>query len=95
MQTRCRGREVGKKASRLTTETVQRTALPLQCIDNIERSHSLALGVLSVCDCIANHTLQESLEDSTRLFVDHCERTRQMRLIVRVADGDAYWQRYA
>jgi hypothetical protein len=45
--------------------------LPLESIDNIERGDSLALGVLSVGDSIANDTLEEGLEDTTGLFVDH------------------------
>ena len=47
------------------------TSLSLQGVDNIERSDSLALGVLSVGDSITNDTLEEGLEDTTGLFVDH------------------------
>lgn len=57
----------------LTTETVQGTALALQSIDDIERGDGLALGVLSVGDSITNDTLEEGLQNTTSLFVDHCE----------------------
>jgi hypothetical protein len=34
--------------------------------------------VLCVCDCIANNTFQEGLENTPRLLVDHCSK-RQYR----------------
>jgi hypothetical protein len=57
----------------LTTETIQSTALALQSVDDIERSDGLALGVLSVGDGITDDTLEEGLQNTTGLFVDHCE----------------------
>lgn len=45
--------------------------MTLQGVDNVERSDSLALGVLSVGDGITDDTLEEGLEDTTGLFVDH------------------------
>lgn len=45
----------------LTTETVESAALALQSIDDIERGDGLALGVLSVGDCITDDTLEEGL----------------------------------
>ena len=59
-------------SGRLTTETVEGTSLSLQGVDDIERCDSLALGVLSVGDGITDDTLEEGLEDSTGLLVDHC-----------------------
>jgi hypothetical protein len=56
---------------RLTTETVEGTALPLERVDDVEGGDSLALGVLSVGDGVADDTLEEGLEDTTCLFVDH------------------------
>jgi len=56
---------------RLTTETVESTALTLECVDDIERSNSLALGVLSVGNSIANDSLEEGLENTASLLVDH------------------------
>jgi hypothetical protein len=71
----------------LSTETVEGTALALESVDDIEGGNSLAwkelalsvfdlswmltLGVLSVCDGITNDTLEEGLENTTGLFVDH------------------------
>jgi hypothetical protein len=55
----------------LTTETVEGAALSLESVDDIERCDSLALGVLSVGDGITNDTLEEGLENTTGLLVDH------------------------
>jgi hypothetical protein len=60
---------------RLTTETVQSAALSLEGIHNIERSDCLALGVLSVCDCVSDNTFEEGLQNTSSLLVDHW-RTR-------------------
>jgi hypothetical protein len=57
----------------LTTETIQSTALALQSVDDIKRSDGLALGVLSVGDSITDDTLEEGLQNTTGLFVDHCD----------------------
>jgi len=80
METRCRGSEVGRM-NHLTTETVQGTTLPLQRVDDIEGSDSLALCVLSVCDRIADNTFEEGLEDTTCFFVDHYGKTRQLSIM--------------
>jgi len=55
-----------------TYETVESSALALERIDDIQRRDSLALGVLSVCDGIADDTLKEGLKNTTGLLVDHC-----------------------
>lgn len=47
------------------------TSLSLESIDNIERSHGLAFGVFSICDSITNDALEESLQNTACLFVDH------------------------
>jgi hypothetical protein len=59
------------RTTNLTTETVESAALSLESIDNIEGGDSLALGVLSVCDGIADNTLKEGLQNTSGLFVDH------------------------
>jgi hypothetical protein len=64
---------VMRRVRSLTTETIQSTALALQSIDDIEGGDGLALGVLSVCDSIADDALEEGLQNTTGLFVDHCE----------------------
>jgi hypothetical protein len=62
--------QLAKRRS-LTTKTVQGTALSLESVDNIEGCDRLALGVFSVCDCISDDALEERLEDTTGLFIDH------------------------
>ena len=57
--------------TRLTTESVEGTALSLQCVDNIERGNGLALGVLGVGDGITDDALKEGLQDTASLLVDH------------------------
>ena len=60
------------RAQSLTTETIEGAALALEGVDNIERGDSLALGVLRVGDRVTDDTLEEGLENTTRLLVDHC-----------------------
>ena len=55
----------------LATETVQGTALALEGVDDVERGDGLALGVLGVGDGVTNNGLEEGLEDTAGLFVDH------------------------
>jgi hypothetical protein len=62
-----------ERERRLTTETVEGTALALESVDNVEGGDGLALGVLSVGDSIANDALEEGLQDTTGLLVDHCD----------------------
>ena len=75
------------------------TALSLEGIDNIEGGDGLALGVLGVGDGVANDTLEEGLENTTRLFVDHCKQDALVgifrdtwRMLWTV---ETYWLRYA
>lgn len=64
------------------------TSLSLESIDNIERGDGLTLGMFGVCDSVANDTLEEGLQNTTGLFVDHC----RIGLIkcVRDAEGSTY-----
>ena len=50
---------IEEETRRLATETVEGTALSLECVDNVERSDCLSLGVLSVCNCVADDTSRE------------------------------------
>jgi hypothetical protein len=65
------GHERVKTTMRLSTETVQSAALSLQSIHNIEGGDGFSLGVFSVGDGVTDNTLEESLEDTTGLFIDH------------------------
>jgi len=68
------GRRWGSEVwEHLTTETIKGTALSLESVDNIEGGDGLALGVLSIGDGITNDTLEEGLQDTTGLLVDHCD----------------------
>ena len=65
------GLSVGVDEDNLTTETVEGTSLALKSVDDVERGDGLALGVLSVGDGVTDDTLEEGLEDTTGLLVDH------------------------
>ena len=68
--------------------------MSLQGVDNIERGNSLALGVLSVCDSIADDTFKEGLENTSGFFVDHCFDASDT-VARRGAEGRTHWLRYA
>jgi len=59
----------------LTTETIEGTALSLQCVDDIEGSDGLALGVFGIGNSITDDTLEEGLQNTTSLFIDHGRNT--------------------
>ena len=61
-------------ARHLATEAVEGTALALESVDNVEGGDGLALGVFGVGDGVTDDTLEEGLEDTTGLLVDHCWR---------------------
>lgn len=78
---------------RLTAEAVQGAALSLQSVDNIERGDGFALGVLSVGDGITDDALEEGLEDTAGLFVDHYGDVSNA---LKLGEARAtYWLRYA
>jgi hypothetical protein len=79
----CRSRRM----SCLTTETVKGAALTLEGVDDVERSDGLALGVLSVGDSVANDTLEEGLENTAGLLVDHGGNTLDTTTTRETADG--------
>ena len=71
----------------LTTETVQGAALALEGVDNVEGGDGLALGVLSVGDGITDDGLEEGLEDTTGLFVNHGGDTLDTTTASETADS--------
>ena len=79
----------------LTAEAVKGAALPLEGVDNVEGGDGLALGVLSVCDGVADDTLEEGLENTTGLFVVHWRRMSDAADEVWMSQGGTYWLRYA
>jgi hypothetical protein len=67
-----RGEMIAFPRERLTTETVKGAALALERVDDVEGGDGLALGVLGVGDSVTDDTLEEGLENTTGLLVDHC-----------------------
>ncbi|MCQ9255612.1 hypothetical protein NQ103_09115, partial [Vibrio parahaemolyticus] len=76
-----------KAAAQLTAKAVQGTALALEGVDNVERCDCLALGVLGVCDCVADDALEECLENITSFFVDHGRNTLHTTTAREASDG--------
>ena len=64
-------RNISGDRNRLATEAVEGTSLALEGVDDVERRDSLALGVLGVRDSVTDDALQEGLEHTTGLLVDH------------------------
>ena len=54
----------------MATEAVESLALALERVDNVHGGDSLPLGVLGVGDSIADHVLQENIQDAAGLLVD-------------------------
>ena len=69
---------MGRRSSCLTAEAVECAALSLERVDDIERGDGLALGVLGVCDRVADDTLEEGLQYTAGLFVDHCGKNESV-----------------
>lgn len=49
--------------------------MSLERVHNVKRGYSLSFGVLSVRDGITDDTLEECLENTTGLLVDHGRNT--------------------
>ena len=60
----------GYVAGRLAAKAVEGLALALEGVDNVHGGDSLPLGVLGVGDGVADHVLQEDLEDAAGFLVD-------------------------
>ena len=73
--------------SGLTAEAVQGASLPLQGIDDVHGSDSLAFGVFGVGDGVADDVLEEHLEDATGLFVDESRDTLDSSTTCQTTDG--------
>ena len=61
--------------------------MTLESVDNVERCDGLALGVLSVGDGVTDDTLEEGLEDTTGLLVDHGRDTLDTTTASETADS--------
>ena len=71
----------------LTAESVQGTALTLERVDDVHGGDSLALGVLSVRDGVADDVLKEDLEHASGLFVDQTRDALHSTSSCQTADG--------
>jgi hypothetical protein len=71
----------------LTAEAVKSAALTLEGVDDVEGSDGLALGVLGVGDSVADDTLEEGLENTAGLLVDHGGDTLDTTTARETADG--------
>jgi hypothetical protein len=71
----------------LTAETVEGTALALECVDNVHGSDSLSAGVLGVGDRITDHVLEKDLEDTACLLIDEAGDTLDTSTASETTDG--------
>ena len=76
-----------KKQQRLSSKTVQSLALALEGIDNVQGSHSFALGVLGVGDGITDDVLEEDLEDTAGLFINEATDALDTTTACKTANG--------
>jgi hypothetical protein len=72
---------------RLTTETIEGTALSLEGIDNVEGSNGLALSVFSIGNSVTDNALEEGLQNTTSLLVDHSTDTLDTTTTSETADS--------
>jgi len=72
---------------RLTTESVEGSALSLERIDDVHGGDGLPLGVLGVGDGITDDVFQEHLQDTTGLFVDEARDTLDTTTTSQTANG--------
>jgi len=79
--------DASKIEKSLTAEAVEGTALALQGIDDIEGSDGLTLGVLGVGDGVTDDRLEEGLENTAGLFVDHGRNTLDTTTTSKTTDG--------
>ena len=77
----------GRRETRLSTESVQGSALSFQSVDDVHGGHSLSLGVLGVGDGVTDHVLQEHLEDTAGLLVDQTGDTLHAATASQTADS--------
>ena len=56
-------------------------------LNHVERGDSLAFGVFGVCDGVTDDRLEEGLEDTAGLFVDHGRDTLDTTTTSETTDG--------
>ena len=75
------------RKARLTSESVEGLALPLEGVDNIHGGDGLPASVLGVGDGITDDVLKEDLEDSAGLLVDEAADALDSTPAGKTADG--------
>ena len=79
--------ESNSKANALAAEAVERAALPLERVHDVEGRDGLAAGVLGVGDRVADHVLEEHLEDTAGLLVDEARDALDTAAASQAPDG--------
>ena len=59
----------------LAAEAVESATLSLESVDDVHGGDRLALGMLGVSDSVANHSLQEALQNTAGFFIDKTRDT--------------------
>ena len=72
---------------RLTAESVESAALPLEGVDDVHGGDGLSLGVLGVGDGVTDHVLQEGLKDAAGLLVDEARDSLDSATAGQTTDG--------
>jgi len=71
----------------LATEAVEGAALAFESVDNVHGGDGLALGMLGVGHCVADHVLQEDLENTSGLLVDEAGDALDAASASQTTDG--------
>lgn len=71
----------------LTSKAVEGPALPLQGVDGIHSGDAHAASVLHVGNSVANHSLEEDLEDAASLLVDEAADALHSPMPCKPSDG--------
>ena len=72
---------------RLTSESVQGPALPLEGVDDVHGCDGLPLGVLGVGDGVTDDVLKEHLQHTSGLLVDEARDSLHTTTTSQTADG--------
>ena len=75
------------EAGCLAAEAVEGASLALERVDDIHGGDGLAAGVLGVGHRVADHVLEEHLEDTAGLFVDEAADALHATTACEPADG--------
>ena len=71
----------------LSSESVESTALPLECVDDIHGGDSLPLGMFSIGNGVTDDVFKEHLQNSTSFFVNESRDTFHTSTTGQATDG--------